>query len=324
MVNQRNAKAHREFPGVYEPALPPGSGKLPGFGGPRPELAFVLRTLASGDPGMIRRQMGVARRVSQSNPEALERLLADPQSIKTAEASMVAMMRQLTDLWIDSGKDDSNRDVDTPADRNAEKIPPRHSKSLKWLLEKQFLNTHARWTEIGPDGKLNIIDAPPIFNSDFLQEDVQNHALQGFGQETAMYWFVKFLNSPYSRLIARCDHCNSYFARTRERAVKTGVFCLKCNGEGSLKRTKSSRLRRKQELVKYAADSWEQQVPNSRQGSRSKWVAEKVNLRTENIAVKAARKSESHYPIITGRWVTQHQSEIEAEVKRRNHATRKG
>jgi hypothetical protein len=319
MVKQRSVKAHREFPGVYEPALPPGSGKLPGLEGPRPELAFVLKTLASGEPGMIKRQMGNARRESQSNPEAREKVLADPQSIKTAEASMVAMMRQLTDRWIDSGKDVLNRNADTPADRNAERIPPRHSQSLKWLLEMQFLSTHARWTEMGPDGRLNIIDAPPRFNSDVLQEDVQNNALQGFGQETAMYWFIKFLNSPYSRLIARCDHCNSYFARRRERAVKTGVFCLKCKGEGSLKRTKSSRLRRKQELVKYAADFWEQ-VPNSRQGTRSKWVAEKVNLRTEKIAVKAASKSESHYPIITGRWVTQHQSEIEVEVKRRNHA----
>jgi hypothetical protein len=271
----------------------------------------VLKTLASGDPGMIKRQMGIARRVDQANPDALERVLADPQSIRTMEASMVAMMRRLTDLWIDSGKDNSNRSADTPADRNAEKIPRGHSMSLKWLIEKQFLNTHGRWTEMGSDGRLNIIDVAPRFKSDILQEDVQNFALQGFGQETAMYWFVKFLDSPYSRLIARCDQCKSYFARIRERSVKTGVFCLKCNPKGAAKRTKSSRMRRKHELIRFATDVWGDWSP--RYGSRSKWVAERVNL-------KLLKKQD----LITGRWVTQHQQEIEAEVERRNHATRKG
>jgi hypothetical protein len=85
----------------------------------------------------------------------------------------------------------------------------------------------------------------------------------------------------------------------------------------------STRKKRTNELVGFAAEVWEQWKPNSRHGSRSKWIAEQVNRRTAKIEAKSGKKSECLFSVITGRWVTQHHTEIEAEVERRNHATRK-
>ena len=71
-------------------------------------------------------------------------------------------------------------------------------------------------------------------------------------------------------------------------------------------------------MIQLAADFWIK-WKQPRHGERSKWVAKKLNEYSPHWTAP-----------ITGRWVTQHQQEIEAEVERRDktgkgvsHATRK-
>jgi hypothetical protein len=147
--------------------------------------------------------------------------------------------------------------------------------------------------------------------------------------DESVLWFVLFLNCGHAHRLDCCRFCHRYFARRRtpkqKLDLKRGPQCGKCIKRGSVERTKSSRANRTNRMVGFAADFWEQWKPNSRDGQRSVWIANKVNLRTERIAVIEGRESErtTHYPIITGRWVTEHQTEIEAEVERRKHATGK-
>ncbi len=147
--------------------------------------------------------------------------------------------------------------------------------------------------------------------------------------DESMLWFVLFLNCGHAQRLDRCTYCKRYFCRKRNPkknlAFKRGPHCGKCKGAASIDRTEDTRGKRTDEMVRFAAEVWAQWKPNSRDGRRSKWIATKVNSRTERIAVKAGRDSAlaSHYPRITGRWVTEHQTEIEAEVERRKHATRK-
>jgi hypothetical protein len=291
--------------------------------------------------------------------QILKRIFDDPLSIQIARDSMVATMRYLADLWIDSGKsgEGENR-VDNPSRRNVEYLPPtetprivvkcdyfpKNSNSstlsmtqfMGWAgssfseglsisaLFYRLIGKEARWPEIHKDGTQTLKEL--IFG--FTLQDANlgyRDVLQQFGMKVAMYWFARLLDSPFSRLLARCDDCGTYFAYERAPRIdiKGGTHCANCKGQGSARRMKSTRERRTNELVGFAADVWEQWKPDSRHGVRSKWIAERVNRRTAKIEGKSGKKSESLFSVITGRWVTQHLTEIEVEVERRKHATRK-
>src|SRR5579872_5357830 len=88
-------------------------------------------------------------------------------------------------------------------------------------------------------------------------------------------------------------------ARLRKADIKRGTHCRDCAGVGSAERTRASRAASKRKLIEHAATLWSEWKPERRYGSRSKWVAYKM---------KAG---------FTGRWVSQHRVEIEAEVERR-------
>jgi hypothetical protein len=130
--------------------------------------------------------------------------------------------------------------------------------------------------------------------------------------DESILWFLLFLNSRHAQLLDRCVHCDRYFVRKRrpQRGVdyKRGPNCGKCKGRASIQRTQCTRDRRKHQRVKLAADVWGQWKPMRHYGRRANWVAEKMNQKLPEGQA------------ITGRWVTQHQQEIEAEVQRRNHA----
>src|SRR5271170_82217 len=81
----------------------------PGCDGPRGCLAFVLKALAGNDSGVVRQQISLALRVNRANPVAVQKVLDSPELMGLAKSSMVNMMRELVDLWIDSGKSTSDR-----------------------------------------------------------------------------------------------------------------------------------------------------------------------------------------------------------------------
>jgi hypothetical protein len=285
--------------------------KLPGFDGPRPSLSFVLKVLA-GDAEVIDGYL--SRLICFSDADVLEHMREDRVSIELAQASMVSTMRELANLWIDSGKSRSDSKIDTPAARNVEDILPGHSISLFKLIQFGLLNDHPSWTVMRRDGTQGIKTRPPRFDATNVQNLGWDHAMHFYGKRLALYEFMRLLGLKYSRHFSRCDKCDRYFAykRAPKRTLKNGVFCDACQGAASVSRTQEVRNRRTQRLVEFAADIWAQWKPTPQHGKQSRWVAGKVNQR-----LKDPRR------YITGRWVTQHQAEIEAELNRRNSAVQK-
>ena len=359
MSKQRRVRTKSEVVRWIPWAKPPVTSEFPGHDGPRPRLSFVLKTLAGDDSGMT--EMHLHERGVQTLEEGetlKKKILDDPLSTQIARDSMVVTMRYLADLWIDSGKsgEGENR-VNNPSRRNVEYLPPTGTprivvkgdyfpmkndpsrmsltRFIGWTASSfpeglsisalfyQLIGNEARCPEIHKDGTQTLKELVfgfTVENANLSYRDVLNQ----FGMKVAMYWFARLLDSPFSRLLARCDDCGKYFAY--ERAPRTdingGTHCTNCKAHGSAKRMKSTRDKRMGEMVDFAAEFYGQFKSNSRQ-PLNKWIAQQVNRRTESITVKAGRKKQSHYPAITGRWVTEHLNQIEAEVERRKNATRK-
>ncbi len=289
--------------------------RTPGYDGPRPLLSLVLMILEGKVSKTIQQHLELFFDMSSRGSDEYEVLLSHPRALKSAEVAMVTTMRQLADLWIDSGKNPTDRTVDTPADRNVEDVLPGQHVSLLRRINSGLLSQVPQWIGMTRDGRLATKwDLPSLESVGGMDE--LDAPLEVFGRRMAMYWFIKLLDSPYSRNLARCDSCSIYFAyeRAPKRTIKNGIFCSECKGSGSVKRTQSTRDRRNQRRVEIAASFWEQWKPDSRQGKQSTWVAGKVNARLMQL--------QELQIVITGRWVTQHQQEIELEVGRRNHATR--
>ena len=315
-------------------------------------LAFVLKTLAGDDSGMTAMHLSLPRPwQTLKMGKITKKVLADPLSIQIAKNSMIAMMRYLADLWIDSGKsgEGENR-VDNPSRRNVEYRPPTPTPQIvlnpneetpidDWNafpislglpisdLFYDLVGDEARWPQIHKDGTQSLKE--PIFGFTLAKNPSDNPSdrfvlhlvLHGLGKKVAMYWFARLLDSPFPHLLARCDDCATYFAyeRAPRTDIKGGTHCPNCKRYGSAKRMKSTRDKRIAEMVVFAADVYGKYKPNSRQ-SLTKWIAECVNRRTESISVKAGKQGLSHHPTITSRWVTEHLKQIEAEMERRNNA----
>jgi len=351
MVAAKQKRVRSKSPIVYRIPLvgTPVSTPFLGHEGPRPQLSFVLKTLAGDDSGMTEFHLSIQSVCQTAEEIALwETIVADPLSVQIATNSMVAMMRNLADLWIDSGKSGEGESrMDNPSRRNVVYMPP--FETLKKIvlsvdpadefqlsgwncfsipvglpisnLFYQLIGNEERWPEIREDGTQSLKELIFGFKSETFQSG-HRLGLHWFGMKVAMYWFAKLLNSPFSRQLARCDDCSAYFAyeRAPKKEIRGGTHCTNCKGQGSARRMKSTRERRTGEMVGFAVDALALWKPNSRHSSRSKWVADQVNRRTARIKVKLGKKSENPYPRITGRWFSQHQTEIELEVERRRNA----
>ena len=315
MTRKRVAKPETEFLGRYGARAFVGkSERLPGHQGPRPRLSFVLKVLSGSDPGIIRYLLPYEGQI-QEYPDPFEGALATLKSVRIAEAQMVKTMRILADLWINSGKNALDRRVDTPSDRNVVYAPDDNSASLHFWLTRFLFDKEPKYAEMTREGKQRVVHRFPHMNREIAREQGATKALQDYGQKMALYFFAGLLDTPYSRHLTRCDECGRYFGyeRAPRRTITTGIYCDRCKGSGSYMRTKATRDARKGEMIGWAADCWPSW--NSKQGNRSAWVAEKLNVRIVRQPIG--------WPTITRRWVTQHQSEIEAEIERRKHATRK-
>jgi hypothetical protein len=209
-------------------------------------------------------------------------------------------LRRLVDQWIDSGKNEQDASVDAPLERSIEWVSPQYQEPLViTLLEYVNRNRPEAW--IGPGGRLNL-SLRSMHPSNRKQTDPFLVA-----HEIAIYEFLRLLQTPSPERLSRCDVCGRYFVRTRapkkDTVIKRGVFCSACQGYGAARRTVTSRQRRHNQLVALAAEYWPR-WKQSRHGERSKWIAGKLR---EKLPLRA----------ITGKWVSQHQDEIEAEVGQR-------
>jgi len=278
-------------------------GWPPGFRDePRPLLSFILRVLDGKHRQMVRQHLEYFLRFNfQIGTPEIEkiqrRLSSDTSLLQCAVDGMISAMREMADMWIDSGKSQTERDVDFPVDRNVEDVLPGRECSLALLIYRSLLRTHPVYKVMRRDGSQAIQDTYPRFDpqSYWKLED----ALQAHGAKWAAFYFSKLLDSPFSRHISRCDHCKSYFVyeRARLRRVKNGVFCAAHDGQGSMKRTERSREKRWKAAAR-AVIEWESKHKGTVQ---PEWVAEQVN--------------KAHGTAFGRRWFSQNIEEIQKRVE---------
>ena len=304
--------------------------RIPGFDGPRPLLSFVLKVLAGkfeAIAGNLAFHLYFDFQLRTPEMERAWQILNQrPKMLEHAVESMILMMRYVTDMWIDSGKSPMDPDVDTPSDRNVEDVLPGRRLSLFQFMNSALFNVVPGHSGMRRDGTQEVRRDTPHFQSDDLEnvmldlKAAREHlgkpgnpdtdfiyalktALEHYGDRMALHYFAKLLDSPYSRHISRCDCCKTYFAYERARlsALKRGVFCSKCKGFASVKRTEASREARLEALLDTAAVAWTGWRYSRRDPDQREWVAKQVN--------KACRTDKKR------KWVSQNLPEILKRVE---------
>jgi len=288
--------------------LPLAPMRVPGFAGTRPLMSFILKTLA-GDWRTIEKHLAfhlVWFEFGTPSPEikALERALErKPSILGHAIDGMVETMRQLTDLWIDSGKSPTDADVDAPAVRNVEDVLPGQSESLFDWLDSILFARHPVYASLRRDGSMGLGDTFPRYSETHDDRSIEDR-LREYGAKFAAHWFVKLLDSADARCIARCDACRSYLAyqRARLRTTKRGVFCSRCKGKGSSKRTEISRAKR----LDTAARAWGNWLTKHTDPPGLQWIADRVN--------------NAHGTAFGRRWVSQNLTKIQERMEAQRNA----
>jgi hypothetical protein len=279
---------------------------VPGFRNePRALLMFILRVLDGKHRQTVQRHLEQFLQFDVHSDtreiDALrEQLSSAPVLWDSAVNGMIAATREMADMWIGSGKSGHDWSVDAPADRNVEDVLPGREYSLFQKIDGALFRSYPRYTEMRRDGSLQIKDTYPNFDIDALNGPLGvRDVLEAHGESWAAFYFSRFLNSPDSRYMSRCDHCKRYFAyqRARLRTVKRGVFCPACDGKGSVKRTEVSRARR----LDTAAKAWLAWEISHRGPVRTEWVADQVN--------------KAHETAFGRRWINQNLAKIQERVE---------
>ncbi len=122
--------------------------------------------------------------------------------------------------------------------------------------------------------------------------------------------FHAFMEAPWRHKLGNCKRCHSYFVLRNKPAgtYVRGMHCSDCKNIASAGASaKTKRAERESRLLGLATDVW----PSWRhQGEdRNKWIAEQVS------SLFGEKKA------IQRNWVTRHEKEIEAELKRRARAS---
>jgi hypothetical protein len=235
---------------------------------------------------------------------------SNPELRKHAQKAFTESLRSLVNQWIDSGKDIDG--VETPTKRSVSKTPPGYKRSLRDIL-RDWYDRRAPGTDVDDRTGEDVIiirEPSPSERIALMDEDWPAGRLMADAYEMAIYWLHKLLNSAGSYRVARCQNaeCRSpYYVRERMRRepIKRGTYCQNCANVGSITRVQASRERRREALINSAADVWDGYKPSRQYPRKSDWVALQVTKRTDWD--------------IRGKWVTQNQQVIEAEVERRKH-----
>jgi len=226
---------------------------------------------------------------------------------------MIAIMRLLADLWIDSGKDMANPGIDAPATRNVLFARSEESPSIHDYLVRRLFDQDPRFMQVTLKGKLGVSDSYPEIEPHPLGHFYDRSCLEGWGERLALYFFANFLDSPYSLHLSRCDDCGAFFASERARqtiVVENGVHCDGCKLSDSVRRTKARRGDLKSRMIEVAATAFlEWKKSNSTPDQRA-WILEQVNKKFA-LELKYLKKK---------RWTTTHWNKILETVERRKNA----
>jgi len=222
---------------------------------------------------------------------SLRRILGNKVAV---ERLFVSTLKELVDAWIESGR---QGEVDSPFERavpaQVGKFTARNRPVIRLV-----------------DGRVRYSVCSPIPS---MAENPEPAA-----RDYAAYWFIHLLDSPMRERLSRCEECGEYFLRKRmpKRGcpIKRGMYCHKHRGKARARSMKSIRDDRSDELVRLAGKFWLKWNSQKDYKTRSKWIANRMN---EELPDWAGAYFQNRDGTATGRWVTEHQTEIEADVERR-------
>jgi hypothetical protein len=129
----------------------------------------------------------------------------------------------------------------------------------------------------------------------------------------AVVIFHAFMKASWRYRLGKCKRCQEYFVlkvNPSKLPYARGMHCPNCKNAASAEASaKAKRADREQKLLGLAADVWSSWRPAPQFSERNKWIAERVN---QLLGEKKA---------IQRNWVTRHEKEIAAELKRRTRVS---
>ncbi len=219
-----------------------------------------------------------------------------------ASVAFFARLRAFVDGFLQTGIDRNG--IETPSNRRVRAAvdeAPIMTVSSEEAPVVIFDEIYESWRRNQPrpllngDGTMAIGVNQPRWEN---QEPIQ------FARDTATHYFQELLASQLATRIGKCANptCKRYFLRKRQRktAIKRGSYCGGCKLIGSAERTRASREKQKQEMLRVAAKSWREWDTRPRRSERAVWVANQVNRVFGNTR------------FIRPKWVNQNRSRIEA------------
>ena len=205
--------------------------------------------------------------------------LASAFQCEAANSAFITRLRAFVDGFIQTGIDSSG--IETPLSRRVRASvdeSPIMTVSADEAPVVIFDEIYESWRRNQPrpllngDGTMAVgVDRPRW----------ENQAPELYARDMATYYFQELLDSPFWSRIGKCANpfCKRYFLRQRRRktAIKRGSYCGSCKLIGGAERTRLSRERAKREMLKVAAQAWQEWGTRRRQTNRAVWVANRIN-----------------------------------------------
>ena len=234
-------------------------------------------------------------------PRIPELKLPSESECEAASAAFLFRLRAFVDGFLQTGIDSSG--IEIPSSRRVRASvdeAPIMTVSVDEAPVVIFDEIYESWRRNQPRPLLNGDGTMAIGVN---QPRWENQDPNQFARDTATYYFQELLSSPLWTRIGKCANpiCKRYFLRKRQRktAIKRGSYCGSCKLIGGAERTRLSRERSKQEMLRVAAEAWREWGTRARRTDRAVWVANRVN--------KAFGKTR----FIRPKWVNQNHDAIE-------------
>jgi hypothetical protein len=257
--------------------------------------------------------MGVAAGIPAPIPAAT--MTAPTEIREKAIQEFHCALRNLTEQWIDSGKQNG---IELPWARSVQFVSPFHSASIENTLN-QFWKRHPP-TVLFDQNEQVLSTQSILSHSDWVHlSTLSIDRLMEYARDHAIQRFASLMDSPSRYRVFRCEECRLYFTRERmpkkDAPIYKGAFCddENCKSAAGKRRVEELREKNLDLMVGVAADAWANWKPDRHHGELAAWVTRKVNQR-----LPAGCNPISHNKT---NWFNRHRKEIEAEVERRKHAT---
>jgi len=232
--------------------------------------------------------------------------LPSPSQCEAANSAFIIRLRAFVDGFIRTGIDSSG--IETPSSRRVRAsvdespimtVSADETPVVIFDAIRESWHRNQPWPLLNSDGTKAVAVSQPRW---------ENQAPELYARDMATYYFQELLESPFLSCIGKCvnPNCKRYFFRQRQRktAVKRGSYCGNCKLIGGAERTRLSRERIKLEMLKVAAQAWQEWATRGRRTDRARWVANRVNKvfgKTRFIRPKWVNQNREAIESLTGR-----------------------